>query len=209
MTADSLAEGVRGGRHLFFIQEPEDKLLNLVLQPRSRVTVPIEEFVKAAIGVTLGELQSEEGDSAAAARIMLYCQHNGLQPEIAASTKERARHIYRQIEAAGYAGMLLVMDEFAFWQDREKADEQRAADEEALETIGHVLPKDEGANIWTIVASQKAAPTKLKGDRFKALSLLADRNQTEQSISQPCLTGIAVAISIPKNWKSPAPSAVF
>lgn len=139
----------------------------------------IEEFVKAAIGVTLVELQSEEGDSAAAARIMLYCQHNGLQPEIAASTKERARHIYRQIEAAGYTGILLVMDEFAFWQDREKADEQRASDEESLETIGHVLPRDEGANIWTIVASQKAAPTKLKGDRFKELSLLADRNQTD------------------------------
>jgi len=45
---------------------------------------------------------------------MLYRQHNGLQ--IAASTKERARHIYRQIET-GYTGMLLVMDEFAFWQD--------------------------------------------------------------------------------------------
>jgi len=68
--------------------------------------------------VTLVELQPKEGDSAAAARIMLYRQHNGLQPEIAA--KERARHIYRQIEAAGYTGMLLVMDEFAFWQDREK-----------------------------------------------------------------------------------------
>ncbi|MHC5720803.1 MAG: hypothetical protein ACYTX0_54485, partial [Nostoc sp.] len=95
------------------------------------------------------------------------------------STKERARHIYRQIQEAGYTGMLIVMDEFAFWQDREKTDEQRAADEETLETIGHVLPRDEGANIWVIVASQKAAPTKLKGDRFKELSLLADRNQTD------------------------------
>jgi len=65
----------------------------------------------------VGRVATEEGDSAAAARIMLYRQHNGLQPETP-RTKERARHIYRQIEAAGYTGMLLVMDEFAFWQDR-------------------------------------------------------------------------------------------
>jgi len=67
-------------------------------------------------GSDVGRLQPKEGDNAAAARIMLYRQHNGLQPEIAASTK--ARHIYRQIETAGYTGMLLVMDEFAFWQGK-------------------------------------------------------------------------------------------
>jgi hypothetical protein len=139
----------------------------------------IERFVKVETNVTLAELRSEEGDSAAAEQIVRYCQRNGIQPEIAISIKERARHIYQQIQDAGYTGMLLVMDEFAFWQDREKTDEQRAADEETLETIGHVLPRDEGANIWVIVASQKAAPTKLKGDRFKELSLLADRNQTD------------------------------
>ncbi len=139
----------------------------------------IERFVKAKINATLDELRSEEGDSAAAEHIVQYCQRNGIQPEIAISLKERARHIYQQIKEAGYTGILLVMDEFAFWQDREKTDEQRAADEETLETIGHVLPRDEGANIWVIVASQKAAPTKLKGDRFKELSLLADRNQTD------------------------------
>jgi hypothetical protein len=139
----------------------------------------IERFVKAETSVTLAQLRSEEGDSAAAEQIMRYCQCNGIKPDVAISTKERARHIYQQIQEAGYTGILLVMDEFAFWQDREKTDEQRAADEETLETIGHVLPRDEGANIWVIVASQKAAPTKLKGDRFKELSLLADRNQTD------------------------------
>lgn len=139
----------------------------------------IERFIKAETSVTLAELRSEEGDSAAAEQVMRYCQRNGIKPDVAISTKERARHIYQQINDAGYTGILLVMDEFAFWQDRDKTDEQRAADEETLETVGHVLPRDEGANIWVIVASQKAAPTKLKGDRFKELSLLADRNQTD------------------------------
>ncbi|MEA5515758.1 hypothetical protein [Nodularia sp. UHCC 0506] len=139
----------------------------------------IERFVKAETSVTLAELRSEEGDSATAEQIMHYCQCNGIKPDVAISTKERVKHIYQQIHEAGYTGILLVMDEFAFWQDRGKTDEQRASDEETLETIGHVLPRDEGANIWVILASQKAAPTKLKGDRFKELSLLADRNQTD------------------------------
>jgi hypothetical protein len=157
----------------------DDDLLEWYRSRGEGLRSDIERFVKAETSVTLAQLRSEEGDTAAAEQIVRYCQRNELQPEIAISTKERARHIYQQIEAAGYTGMLLVMDEFAFWQDREKTDEQRAADEETLETIGHVLPRDEGANIWTIVASQKAAPTKLKGDRFKELSLLADRNQTD------------------------------
>lgn len=157
----------------------DDDLLEWYQNCKEGLRSDIERFVKAEASVTFAELRSEEGDSAAAEQILRYCQSNGIQPEIAISTKERVRHIYRQIQEAGYTGMLIVMDEFAFWQDREKTDEQRAADEETLETIGHVLPRDEGANIWVIVASQKAAPTKLKGDRFKELSLLADRNQTD------------------------------
>jgi hypothetical protein len=157
----------------------DDDLLEWYRSRAEGLRSDIDRFVTAETSVTLAELRAEEGDSAAAEQLMRYCQRNKLQPEIAISTKERARHIYQQIIEAGYTGMLLVMDEFAFWQDREKTDEQRAADEETLETIGHVLPRDEGANIWTIVASQKAAPTKLKGDRFKELRLLADRNQTD------------------------------
>jgi hypothetical protein len=157
----------------------DDDLLEWYRSRGEGLRSDIERFVKAETSVTLAQLRSEEGDSAAAEQIVRYCQRNELQPEIAISTKERARHIYQQIIEAGYTGMLLIMDEFAFWQDREKTDEQRAADEETLETIGHVLPRDEGAKIWTIVASQKAASTKLKGDRFKELRLLADRDQTD------------------------------
>jgi len=164
----------------------DDDLLEWYKTREEELRSVIERFVKAETGVTLAQVRSrgqaaptEEGDSAASELIWLYCKRNGIQPEIAISTKARAKHIYRQIAEAGYTGILLIMDEFAFWQDREKTDEQKVGDEETLETIGHVLPRDEGANIWVIVASQKAAPTKLKSDRFKEFSLLADRNQTD------------------------------
>ncbi|MCY7332771.1 MAG: hypothetical protein LH649_08965 [Pseudanabaena sp. CAN_BIN31] len=156
-----------------------DNLLKWYQDSQQGLRSDINQFVKNATGSTLADLRTEEGDSAAAELIVEYCQQQGIQPEVPISTKERARHIYQQVKNAGYTGILLVMDEFAFWQDREKTDAQRAADEETLETIGHSLPRDEGAKIWTIVASQKATPTKLKGDRFKELSLLADKNQTD------------------------------
>jgi len=157
----------------------DDKLLEWYQSLEQGLQSAIDSFIKRATGLTLSELRAEEGESIAAAQIIEYCNRNGIKPEIPISTKERAKYIYQQVKDAGYTGILLVMDEFAFWQDREKTDAQRAADEETLETIGHLLPRDEGAKIWTIVASQKAAPTKLKGDRFKELSLLADKNQTD------------------------------
>jgi hypothetical protein len=114
----------------------------MVYQSRGQgLRADIDGFIKLATGLTLAELRVEEGDSVVAAKIIEYCEHNEIKPEIAISTKERAKHIYQQVKDAGYTGILLVMDEFAFWQDREKTDAQRAADEETLETIGHLLPR--------------------------------------------------------------------
>lgn len=56
ITADSLAEGVRGGRHLFFIREPEDKLLNLLRtslkrgkQPANRLQILCVEAIAESL----------------------------------------------------------------------------------------------------------------------------------------------------------------
>ncbi len=84
-----------------------DNLLGWYQSCEEGLRSDIERFVKVAMGLTLSELRAEEGDSAAAEQIVQYCQRNGLHPEIAISTKERAKHIYQQVKNAGYTGILL------------------------------------------------------------------------------------------------------
>ena len=96
--------------------------------------------------------------------------------------KERLAYIYDQITKLGnYNGIVLVVDEFRFWQDRHLPGTMAyAEDEEVLETLAFVLPT-EHRNIITIVASQGDIPQKLsgsgQGDRFIPLYLLADKNK--------------------------------
>lgn len=96
--------------------------------------------------------------------------------------KERFAYIYDQITKLGkYNGILFVVDEYRFWQDRHSPGTVAyAEDEEVLETLAFVLPT-EHRNIITIVASQGDIPQKLsgsgQGDRFIPLYLLADKNK--------------------------------
>jgi hypothetical protein len=86
---------------------------------------------------------------------------------------------------SGYDGLLIVIDEFEAWQRRHGVDTAESAqDEEVLETLAWVLPKDLKLEIYTIVASQMEAPTKLRGDRFINLRLLANEQDYEIIVSQ-------------------------
>ncbi len=112
-----------------------------------------------------------------------YCEKEKISPKISATTKDRVKSIYDQLLKNGYNGMLFVIDEFATRQMRHtEQSSEYAADEEVLETLAWVLPKDLRLNIYVIVASHLPAPTKLKEDRFKTISLLADRAAKEYDI---------------------------
>jgi len=77
----------------------------------------IEEFVKAATGVTLVELQLKKGGSAAARESCFTASTTDFNLRLPPVPKKEP-DIF--IVRSGRTGMLLVMDEFAFWQDREK-----------------------------------------------------------------------------------------
>jgi hypothetical protein len=112
-----------------------------------------------------------------------YCEKEKITPKISATTKDRVKNIYDQLLKNGYDGMLFVIDEFAARQMRHtEQSSEYAADEEVLETLAWVLPKDLRLNIYIIVASHLPAPTKLKEDRFKTINLLADRAAKEYDI---------------------------
>lgn len=79
--------------------------------------------------------------------------------------------------------MLFIIDEFAFWQDKHpEGSPQYADDENILETLAFVLPRDLDLEIYTVIASQKPAPAKLRGDRFKDILLLAGKNEKDYDI---------------------------
>lgn len=112
-----------------------------------------------------------------------YCEKENMSPKISATTKDRLKSIYGQLLENGYNGMLFVIDEFATRQMRHpEQSREYAADEEVLETIAWVLPKDLRLNVYIVVASHLPAPTKLKEDRFKTINLLADKTSREYDI---------------------------
>lgn len=109
---------------------------------------------------------------------------SGITIALKGSYRERFFHVYKQVVSHGYTGILFILDEFRSWQDRHpEGSPEYAEDEDVLETLGYVLPVDEGAKIWAVVASQGDMPQKLsgahEGDRFIQLPLLADRNRTD------------------------------
>ncbi len=112
-----------------------------------------------------------------------YCEKEKMLPDVSTTTKDRIRSIYNQLEQNGYNGMLFVIDEFASRQQKHpEASKEYADDEEVLETLSWVLPKDLGLNTYIIVASHLSAPTKLKGDRFNEITLLAGKTLQEYDI---------------------------
>jgi hypothetical protein len=139
------------------------------------------------VGVDAAEYANEVGREALAGLIRQFCIENTISPQISASTKERISHIYAQLMDAGYNGVLFVIDEFAFWQDSHpEGSPEYAHDEEVLETLAFVLPKELGLRIYTLVASQKPVPVKLRGshagDRFIDLPLLGGRGERDYDI---------------------------
>lgn len=148
----------------------------------------IDTFIREKTRLTPNEYRVKAGASQLANLVRKYCREQGANPQITANARDRFKHIYEQLQAAGYQGLLIVIDEFAFWQDqRPVGSPEHAQDEEILETLAFLLPKEYGLGIFTIVASQKPAPTKLQGsqlgDRFFEMRLLEKPGEYEQVVS--------------------------
>ncbi|HOG47969.1 MAG TPA: hypothetical protein PLB78_15175, partial [Anaerolineae bacterium] len=140
-------------------------------------------------GTSLAAYRSVEGNEPAARLVMAYCHEHAINPVIAAAVKSRLAHIYRQIVGASagrYTGILFVIDEYEGWERSRTHPQAVSQDAELLETLGYLLPKDLGLQVYTVVASQSAMAAKLvggqEGDRFIQMPLLAERNAHDYDI---------------------------
>lgn len=132
-------------------------------------------------GKALDKLNSKEF----AVIIKQYCVENfGTIPNISGTTKDRIKHIYSQLVQYGYQGILIIIDEFEAWQRMHEGSKESARDEEVLETLAWVLPRDAGLEIYTVVASQTVVPTKLRGERFSSINLLSNEHDYDVIVCQ-------------------------
>ena len=161
----------------------EDEIIDWYKTRPPTFRTPIDDFIRMKNtnpeNLTKNELSQ---------LIIEYCKATSFRPEITTSTKDRISHIYHQIRDQGYQGLLFVIDEFEAWQRRHPLDSAAYAyDEEVLETLSWILPKDLGLEIFTIVASQEHAPAKLRGekkDRFTNVVLLRDEREYGEIITE-------------------------
>ncbi len=156
----------------------------------SVIKTDFESYVQHATGSSLALHRDAEGIEAVAELLSKYLDSTSVKPVIAVGVKDRLAGIYRQLAGTGglgYTGVLVVIDEYEGWSTiRQDSAEARAQDEDLLETMGYLLPKDLGMAVHNVVASQSAVPAKLhggqEGDRFINLPLLADQNSRDYDI---------------------------
>lgn len=134
----------------------------------------IDEYIQK-IGINPARMYNDT----LADHIRGYCKERKIKINIPMSIKETLKSVYDQLVKAGYDGMLFVIDEFAGWHNRHPDQKTYATDEEVLETIAWILPREIGLNIYTIVASADEPPAKLRGDRFRGLYLFAEGTERE------------------------------
>lgn len=145
----------------------------------------IDHWLAAERGGGLEALVQQAGRDDAAGALRAATTALKLRPSVAGSTVERLRRAYRTIvqESGDYSGLLVVIDEFAFWQElHPEGSPAYAHDEEVLETLAWVLRRDFELPIYTVVASQKPPPIKLSGQqggRFEVLDVL--RGETPEA----------------------------
>jgi len=148
-------------------------------EARTYEKAAVEAYFKDQHGKTPEAYRKAQGKKKFGAEILQV----GLTVDLKGSFVERFVHIYDQIVAQGYDGMLFVVDEFRSWQDRHEGRDSFQEGCQVLESLAYVLPVDEHRNVLTIVASQGDVPQKLmgggQGDRFIVRPLLGDRSRNE------------------------------
>lgn len=167
----------------------DDYIAWLEHQTSPTIRHDVEAFVRRQTGQSTQALRADEGAHTLAQWIATYCRDNAIDPKIAAGVKNRLAHVYRQIvsrQPARFDGLLVVIDEYEGWEKVHASPAARAHDEDVLETLAYLLPRDLGYRVYTIVASQSAAPAKLQGgqagDRFVNIPLLASANERDYDV---------------------------
>ncbi len=167
----------------------DDYIAWLEHQTSPAIRQDVETFVRRQTGQSTHALHATEGAHTLAGWIAAYCRDNAIDPKIAAGVKNRLAHVYRQIvglQPARFDGLLVVIDEYEGWEKAHASPAARAHDEDVLETLAYLLPRDLGYQVYTIVASQSAVPAKLQGgqagDRFINIPLLASANERDYDV---------------------------
>jgi len=147
----------------------------------------IDAYIQQKTGSSFSELAENDDQETIAQHLTAYLAEKQVQALITTSVKDRLAGIYRQIIAEGYAGVLIIIDEYEGWANIHVNNlEARSKDEDLLETLGFLLFKELGLAVHTIVASQSARPAKLhggqEGDRFINLPLLASQDERDYDI---------------------------
>ncbi len=175
--------------HQVQVTAAEDVIAWLDEKATQAVRDDIAAFVRQRSNRSITDYHRDEGINTLAALLREYFKHASFQPNIAIAVKDRLAHIYRQItdlRGPAYTGVLIVIDEYEGWEKSHNTDRELSRDADLLETLSFVLTRDLGLQVYTIVASQSAVPTKLRGsqqgDRFIRLPLLAGRNERDYDV---------------------------
>lgn len=111
-----------------------------------------------------------------------YKDYLGVIPSIPMDAEEVLGNMLEEILAAGYAGLLLILDEVSLYM-KQRNDQQRAEDEEALVVMTNRLTRHKNYPVWTVCAAQQAIESKLAGskniiarERLDLVPLLKDEN---------------------------------
>lgn len=147
----------------------------------------IDAYIQKKTGTSISMLLENGDHETIAHQLEAFLAEKRVQALVTTSVKGRLEAIYRQIVAQGYAGLLIIIDEYEGWANIHANNlDARAKDEDLLETLGYLLFKESGLAIHTIVASQSACPVKLQGgqegDRFINLPLLASQDERDYDI---------------------------
>lgn len=111
-----------------------------------------------------------------------YKDYLGVIPNIPMDAEEVLGNMVAEILAAGYAGLLLILDEVSLYM-KQRNDQQRAEDEEALVVMSNRLTRHKNYPVWTVCAAQQAIESKIAGskniiarERLDLVPLLKDEN---------------------------------
>jgi len=172
-----------------------DELLAWFQEREAGLRTAIDRYIEAETGFTSADYQAGYGRREMAEMIRRYCDANDIRPRTSASVKERLVHLYNQLTSPSltskgtepYTGLLVIIDEWEFWERLHPAGTPEAAhDEEVLETLSFVMAKDLGLPVLTLVGSQTAVPAKLRGgqegDRFINMPLLRGAGEREYDV---------------------------
>jgi len=172
-----------------------DELLAWFEGREAGLRAAIERYIEAETGFAPEDYGTGHGRRALADVIQSYCDANDILPRTSASVRDRLVHIFNQLASPNltgkgvqpYTGLLIVIDEWEFWERLYPAGTVEAAhDEEVLETLSFVMAKDLGLPVLTLVGSQTAVPAKLRGgqpgDRFISTPLLKGAGEREYDV---------------------------